>query len=46
MNDFVEQYSEKITGVVCCFDRVLFKGYLPLGFGRAMERFIGNQGLL
>ena len=46
VNDFVEQYSEKITGVVSCFDRVLFKGYLPLGFGRAMERFIGNQGLL
>lgn len=46
MNDFVEQYGVKNTGVVPCFDRVLFKGYLSLGFGRAMERFIGNQGLL
>ena len=46
MRDFVEQYSERVTGVVSCFDRVLFKGYLPLGFGRAMERLIGNQGLL
>ena len=46
MKDFVEQYSEKITGVVSCFDRVLFKGYLPLGFGNAMDRFISNQGLL
>ena len=46
MKDFVDQYSEKITGVVSCFDRILFKGYLPLGFGTAMERFISNQGLL
>ncbi len=46
MKDFVEQYSEKITGVLSCFDRVLFKGYLPLGFGDAMERLIGSQGLL
>ncbi len=46
MRDFVDQCSEKITGVVSCFDRVLFKGYLPLGFGNAMERFISNQGLL
>ena len=46
MRDFVDQCSEKITGVVSCFDRVLFKGYLPLRFGNAMERFISNQGLL
>lgn len=46
VKDFVDQYSEKITGVVSCFDRILFKGYLPLGFGTAMERFISNQGLL
>ncbi len=46
VNDFVDQYNEKISGVVSCFDRVLFKGYLPLGFGDAMERFMGNQGFL
>jgi hypothetical protein len=42
---FIRQYSEKITGVISCFDRVLFKGYLPLGWGEAMEHFLALQGL-
>ncbi|MCB9937491.1 MAG: hypothetical protein H6823_04565 [Planctomycetaceae bacterium] len=29
MKRFIRQYSENITGVISCFDRVLFKGYLP-----------------
>ena len=37
---------ENITGVLSCFDRVLFKGYLPLGFSDAMERLISSQGFL
>ena len=37
---------ENITGVLSCFDRVLFKGYLPLGFPDAMERLISSQGFL
>lgn len=44
VKDLVDQYNEKVSGVVSCFDRVLFKGYLPLRFGTAMERFMGNQG--
>jgi len=39
------QYSERITGVISCFDRILFKGYLPLGWGDAMEGFLAQQGL-
>lgn len=46
MNRFISKYSENITGVLSCFDRVLFKGYLPLGFSDAMERLISSQGLL
>lgn len=45
MKRFVRQYNEKITGVISCFDRVLFKGYLPLGWGDAMEKFLACQGL-
>ena len=45
MKRFVRQYSERITGVISCFDRVLFRGYLPLGWGDAMEGFLGQQGL-
>jgi len=40
----IRQYSEKIMGVISCFDRVLFKGYLPLGWGDAMEHFLASRG--
>lgn len=45
MKRFIRQYSENITGVISCFDRVLFKVYLPLGWGDAMEKFLAYQGL-
>jgi len=45
MKRFLRQYSEKITGVISCFDRVLFKGCLPLGWSEAMENFLAAQGL-
>lgn len=46
MNEFVSQYNERITGVLSCFDRVVFKGYLPLGWPGAMEQLLSRQGLL
>lgn len=42
---FARQYNELITGMLSCFDRILFKGYLPLGWGDAMEGFLARQGL-
>ena len=30
METFVAKYAAKIRGMLCCFDRVLFRGYLPL----------------
>jgi hypothetical protein len=42
---FAHQYNELITGMISCFDRILFKGYLPIGWGDAMEGFLGQQGL-
>ena len=46
MNSFLQQYSGRISGTISCFDRVLFKGHLPLGWSEAMERLISRQGLL
>ncbi len=46
MNGFIEKHADKITGTVSIFDRLLFKGYLPLGFPEAMEQFINRQNLL
>ena len=45
MQQFVEKHRGKITGTLSCFDRILFKGYLPLGWGGAMENFIARNGL-
>jgi len=46
VNSFVEKYSDRITGVISCFDRMLFKGYLPIGWSDAMEGLLSRQGLL
>ena len=29
MKRFINQYNELVTGMLSCFDRILFKGYLP-----------------
>jgi CBS domain-containing protein len=42
---FVNKHQARITGVISCFDRILFKGHLPLGWPGAMEGFISRQGL-
>jgi len=42
---FVAKHQAHITGTISCFDRILFKGHLPLGWPDAMEGFISRQGL-
>jgi hypothetical protein len=37
---FVEKFASLISGVLSCFDRVIFKGYLPLGRLHELERFV------
>ena len=44
MKRFINQYNELFTGMLSCFDRILFKGYPPL-WGNGMEAFLANQGL-
>jgi hypothetical protein len=46
LKEFVEKHGAKISGVLSCPDRVVFKGYLPIGYGQAMESFMMNQGFL
>ena len=46
MNKFIEKHSDKIAGVLTCPDRIIFKGYLPLYNGEAMERFCYLQNIL
>lgn len=46
MKKFLNRFNSRISGVISCFDRMLFKGYLPLGWPGAMEGLLARQGLL
>ncbi len=51
MNDtdrhpFVKKHQAHITGVLSCFDRIIFKGYLPFCQPGAMEAFLWKKGVL
>ena len=40
MKAFIRKYEGRIHGVLSCFDRMLFRGYLPLMSGWAMAGFL------
>jgi hypothetical protein len=40
MDAFVAKHASGIRGVLSCFDRVLFRGYVPLMSGYAMAEFL------
>jgi hypothetical protein len=46
LHPFVKKHQAHITGVLSCFDRVIFKGYLPFCHPGAMEAFLGQKGVL
>jgi len=33
MKEFIRKYRDRIHGVLSCFDRVIFRGYLPIMSG-------------
>ena len=43
---FLRKHQEQIAGVLSCFDRVIFRGYLPLSYPRGLEGFLYRQGVL
>src|SRR5512144_679677 len=46
MREFLAKHVATITGTLSCFDRLLFKGHLPLGYPHAMEEFLCHRGIL
>ena len=42
LSRFVAKFTSLIVGVLSCFDRVIFKGYLPLTNGPALEGFVDH----
>jgi len=43
METFAAKHAAKIRGVLSCFDRMLFRGYLPLMSGFAMADFLRSK---
>jgi hypothetical protein len=43
MDKFIERHADKIRGTLSCFDRVLFRGYLPIMSGAAMAQFLKSR---
>jgi len=46
VQQFITKHADKINGTISCFDRVLFKGHLPLRWPAAVEGLLARQGLL
>ena len=46
MKEFIRKYEDPIHGLLTCFDRMIFRGYLPIMSGWAMAQFLDrlNQG--
>ena len=40
MKAFVDKYEDRIHGVLSCFDRMLFRGYLPIMSGWSMAQLL------
>jgi hypothetical protein len=46
VKQFLDQHRDLIRGTLSCPDRIILKGYLPLGYAAGMERFLGSAGVL
>lgn len=46
MEQFIVKHQDKITGMISCFDRLLFKGYLPISHPEGMEAFLNRKDVL
>ena len=46
MEQFLNRYQDQITGNISVFDRIIFKGYLPISYPKAAKGFLFNQGVL
>jgi hypothetical protein len=45
MDRFIMQHRERIVGTLSCFDRVIFKGHLPISHPTGLESFLGRLGV-
>jgi hypothetical protein len=45
MENFIAKHADKLQGTLSCFDRLLFRGYLPFFSGAAMAEFLDRRGV-
>jgi hypothetical protein len=45
MDQFIAKHADQITGSLSCFDRMIFRGYLPFFSGYAMASFLESCGI-
>src|SRR6266705_4544709 len=45
MREFTSKPADRIHGVLCCFDRMLFRGYLPIMSGWPMAQFFNHSNI-
>src|SRR5215470_12405947 len=43
MKEFIQRYEDRIHGVLSCFDRMLFRRYLPIMSGWQMAQFFNSS---
>ena len=46
MRAFLDQHAESILGTLTCFDRLIFKGYLPISHERGLQALFYHQNWL
>lgn len=46
MDRFIQEYSKNVSGTLFIADRVIFKGYLPISYPQAAEKFLGSKRVL
>lgn len=46
MYDFIKKHKASITGNISVFDRIIFKGYLPMTYPESAEKFFSYRGIL
>jgi hypothetical protein len=43
LHPFLVKYHEHVHGVLSCFDRVIFRGHLPLSYSKGLSGFLFQQ---
>ena len=46
MRSFISKHTDKINATLSCFDRLIFKGHLPISYSESMEGFLAQKGIL